>query len=302
MTGLKTNERPGTRARVSHVRVSAYKARAVLDEIRGLPVADAADYLELCERGVAEIISGCLDSAVANAEHNDLQDADELFVSACYADEGPTMKRWRPRARGRATRIRKRTCHITIIVSRLDDDALEMRRAKVERRLAGGGAKPKRADRSARVAKSRGEEVAETEETEELVDQPEEDATDAVGSDEIVADEADAGTAVAAAAVAETVDTEPADTEPVDTEPADSDSGGELHPHGEGSHAPLEGDAMPDGYPIKGNEDSNKYHQPDGRWYEQTVAEVWFATTEAAEAAGFNEAGKKAKSDSGEEE
>ena len=72
MTGLKTNERPGTRASVKHVRVSAYKAREILNQIRGMHVADAADYLELCERGVSEPISKLLDSAVANAEHNDL--------------------------------------------------------------------------------------------------------------------------------------------------------------------------------------------------------------------------------------
>lgn len=153
MTGPKTNERPGTRASVQHVRASAYKAREVLNEIRGLHIADAADYLDLCERGIAEPIGKLLDSAVANAEHNDLQDAEELFVSACYADEGPTMKRWRPRARGRATRIRKRTCHITLIVSRMEDDKLDVRRNRAERRAAGTAA-PK-ADRSARVAKSK---------------------------------------------------------------------------------------------------------------------------------------------------
>jgi large subunit ribosomal protein L22 len=75
------------------------------------------------------VIGKCLASAVANAEHNDAIAADELFVSACYADEGPTLKRWRPRARGRATRIRKRTCHITVIVSRVPDEILERRRS-----------------------------------------------------------------------------------------------------------------------------------------------------------------------------
>ncbi len=169
MTGAKTNERPGTRASVKHVRASAYKARAVLDEIRGMHVADAADYLDLCERGIAEPVGKLLDSAVANAEHNDLQDADELFVSACYADEGPTMKRWRPRARGRATRIRKRTCHITLIVSRMDDDKLDIRRNRAERRAA--GQTTPRADRSARVAKSKAAtETSVDEEVEELIE------------------------------------------------------------------------------------------------------------------------------------
>ncbi len=156
MTGAKTNERPGTRASVKHVRVSAYKAREVLNAIRGMHVGDAADYLELCERGVAEPISKLLDSAIANAEHNDLQDAEELFVSACYADEGPTLKRWRPRARGRATRIRKRTCHMTLIVSRMEDDKLEVRRNRADRRASGTS---NRADRSARVAASRSDDA-----------------------------------------------------------------------------------------------------------------------------------------------
>ena len=130
MTGTKTNERPGTRARASHVRTSAYKAREVLDLIRGKSYAEAAEILDFSERGVAADIKKVLDSAVANAEHNDEQIAEELFVSACYADEGPTLKRWRPRARGRATRIRKRTCHITVIVSRYDDEQLEQLRAR----------------------------------------------------------------------------------------------------------------------------------------------------------------------------
>ena len=73
-----------------------------------------------------------LASAVANAVHNDEQDADELFVLACFADEGPTLRRFRPRARGRATRIRKRTCHITVVVARLSDDRLEVLQARSE--------------------------------------------------------------------------------------------------------------------------------------------------------------------------
>ena len=128
--GVKTNERPGTRAQVRHVRVSAYKAREVLDLIRGEQVARALEILEFSERDVAQVILKCLESAIANAEHNDQIPADELFVSACFADEGPTLKRWRPRARGRATRIRKRTCHITVIVSRLAPEELERIRAR----------------------------------------------------------------------------------------------------------------------------------------------------------------------------
>src|SRR3954462_15827098 len=102
-SGTKTSERPGTRAQVKYSRVSAYKAREVLDLIRGKHVQEADDILAFVERDVAEVIRKCLASAVANAQNNDGQDAETLFVSACYADEGPTLKRWRPRARGRAT-------------------------------------------------------------------------------------------------------------------------------------------------------------------------------------------------------
>ncbi len=113
----KTNERPGTRAQHRHARMSATKARAVLDLIRNLPVDQAADVLRFTERAAAETIGKVLASAVANAEHNDELDGESLYVSACYADEGPTLKRWRPRARGRATRIRKRTSHLTIVLT-----------------------------------------------------------------------------------------------------------------------------------------------------------------------------------------
>lgn len=145
--GVKTNERPGVRAQVRYVRVSAYKAREVLDLIRGEQVARALEILEFAERDVARVILKCLESAVANAEHNNGIPADELYVSACYADEGPTLKRWRPRARGRATRIRKRTSHITIIVSRLDPAELERLRA---REAQGGSARGNRAAAEAR--------------------------------------------------------------------------------------------------------------------------------------------------------
>ena len=132
MTATKTNERPGTRAVHRHSGMSASKARQVLDLIRGEDVQRAAEILNGTEREAAEVIGKVLASAVANAAHNDQQNPEELYVSACYADEGATMKRWRPRARGRATRIRKRTCHITIIVSRLPADKLELRRKRME--------------------------------------------------------------------------------------------------------------------------------------------------------------------------
>ena len=161
--GTKTNERPGTRAQMRFARFSATKARAVLDLIRGLPVSEASEVLQFTERGPSVVIAKVLNSAVANAEHNDELDGDSLYVAACYADEGPTLKRWRPRARGRATRIRKRTCHITIIVSPMPDEMA----ARVEARQARGSAatagrrRGRRAQESrrARVARSRGETV-----------------------------------------------------------------------------------------------------------------------------------------------
>jgi large subunit ribosomal protein L22 len=159
--GTKTNERPGTRAQMRYARFSASKARAVLDLVRGLPVGEAAEVLQFTDRGPSVVIAKVLASAIANAEHNDELDGDSLYVSACYADEGPTLKRWRPRARGRATRIRKRTCHITIIVSPMPDEMaarLEARQAAAPTRRPRG--RRAQESRRARVARSRGEAVA----------------------------------------------------------------------------------------------------------------------------------------------
>jgi large subunit ribosomal protein L22 len=144
--GVKTNEREGTRAVLRHSRMSASKVRLVLNLIRGQDVTLAAEILANGDREAATVVGKVLASAVANAVHNDGQDAEELYVSACFADEGSTLKRWRPRARGRATRIRKRTSHITIIVSRMPDERIARRRAK---QSAVG------AQRSRRVASSR---------------------------------------------------------------------------------------------------------------------------------------------------
>jgi large subunit ribosomal protein L22 len=165
MTGPKLNEAPvmrrrpqsrsqavktpvtSTRAVARYVRISPYKVRQVLDLIRGYDAERAKEILKFCERDAAIVVGKLLDSAIANAEHDHAMVGDELFVSACYADEGPTLKRWRPRARGRATRIRKRTCHITLLVSRLPDRELQERRARRaqgvvgdrRRRRTGGG-------------------------------------------------------------------------------------------------------------------------------------------------------------------
>ena len=112
-----TEERELIRAQARYVRSSARKVRLVLEHIRGLPATDAEAVLKFQTRAVARDAGKVLKSAVSNAENNFGHDADDLVVVAAYADEGPTLKRWRARARGRVNRIRKRTCHITITVS-----------------------------------------------------------------------------------------------------------------------------------------------------------------------------------------
>ncbi|MBK1734954.1 50S ribosomal protein L22 [Halorhodospira abdelmalekii] len=106
-----------TQAKLRFSRISPQKARLVADQIRGLHVAEALRSLEHNPRKAAGIIRKVLESAIANAEHNDAADIDELRVSRICVDEGPTMKRIRPRAKGRATRILKRTSHITVAVA-----------------------------------------------------------------------------------------------------------------------------------------------------------------------------------------
>jgi large subunit ribosomal protein L22 len=121
---------PETRASLRHLRTSPTKVREVLGLIRGREVDDARERLRFSTRGPASEVLKLLDSAVANAENNQSLPEDELFVVRAYADEGPTMKRWRPRARGRGTRIRKRTSHVTIVLSRFSDDELDRRRRR----------------------------------------------------------------------------------------------------------------------------------------------------------------------------
>jgi large subunit ribosomal protein L22 len=261
MTGPKLNEksfvageRSGTKASARNLRVSAYKAREVLNLIRNLPVRQADEVLQFTDRGVSDDIRKVLASAVANAVNNEQQDADELYVKACFADEGATMKRFAARARGRGTRIRKRTCHITVVVARLDDDRLEVvqareakRTAAGRRRAASGGAA---SSRRARVERSRQRATAakagDTVDTE----------TTSLPSDDAVVDAVEFAGAVRA-----------------------------------------EGDEAPEGFDIKGNAQSMKYHVPGSRYYNATKAEYWFDSVESAEAAGFSVPGQKASAD-----
>jgi large subunit ribosomal protein L22 len=181
-----------------------------------------------------------LASAVANAVTNDRQEADELYVKACYSDEGPTLKRFAARARGRGTRINKRTCHITIIVDRMDERELdtfqnrEARRTAAGRRRGAAATGGSAASRRARVERSRQRAAS-------LKD----------GED----------TSVEAAV------------------------------QGFAGAVPADGDEAPEGYLVKGNAQSMLYHEPGTRYYDQTKAEYWFESAEAAEAAGFSAPG-----------
>ncbi len=113
----KANMETQVRAQAKWVRMSARKARLVLDNIRGRTVPEARTVLAFTPRAAAREIDRVLASVVANAESAHGLDGDELVVVGAYADEGPTLKRWRARARGRVNRIRKRTCHITLVVA-----------------------------------------------------------------------------------------------------------------------------------------------------------------------------------------
>jgi len=104
-------------AKLRYARISAQKCRLVADQVRGLPVDKALDILRFSNKKAAGLVRKVLESAVANAEHNEGLDIDELKVSTIHVDEGPVMKRIKPRAKGRADRILKRTCHITVKVA-----------------------------------------------------------------------------------------------------------------------------------------------------------------------------------------
>lgn len=210
VNATRTNEVPGVRARLGDARFSAYKAREVLDLVRGVSVGEARNILELCERGAAGPIVKLLDSAVANAANNNDIPPEELFVGACYADEGATLKRWRPRARGRATRINKRTCHITMIVSRFTPEEMDERRSRDERR--GRTTTDARADRSRRVARSRAAEEAEEAAGSDPVDDAEveelAEATAEAGTDDAVVEQAADETKAAEAETDDSVENE----------------------------------------------------------------------------------------------
>ncbi len=206
----------GARSTHKFARLSASKARVVLDLIRDADLEQAREELQFCDRAAATVISKVLESAVSNAENNESLSADELYVAECWADEGPTLKRWRPRARGRATRINKRTCHITVVVAQLSDDELEMRAT----RLAASGRRSADQDRAARVAASK-----ETEEEADVVEAeiPEDATTDDVTAETEAVNE-DADSSETETADEEQTETENAELEPTeDADPTDED-------------------------------------------------------------------------------
>ena len=215
---------PQTMARLRHHRTSPTKVRQVLRLIVGKDVADARETLRFCERGPAETVMKLLDSAVANAEHNDNIPEEELYVARAFADEGPTMKRWRPRARGRGTRIRKRTSHITVIVARYEDDELDRRRQReAADTQAQRASRRRRVQASQRKAEREAARQAEHdhEHDEELVDEVETDEVDEVEDTEV--DETPE-----AAADAEDEAPEASDEEPAEEESDEDESDGEA--------------------------------------------------------------------------
>jgi large subunit ribosomal protein L22 len=255
MTGPKTNEgatkvgeRTGTRAKVRYVRSSAYKAREVLNLIRGTDVHTADETLQLVERDIAIVIRKALASAVANAVNNDNQSAEELYISACFADEGPTLKRFRPRARGRAFRIRKRTCHITVIVSRMPDRELEQRRKnEASKPTARGrrGAAATASGRRERVARSRATLASRRGTTGHDHDHDHDAETTA---------EAEPIEETETSAEAEPIEASVTDDTSVEVEPAEGSASDEAQPiEASGSGAGAEGSASDEAQPTEEN-------------------------------------------------
>jgi large subunit ribosomal protein L22 len=123
-------ERPEVRASAQYLRVAPRKARLVVEHIRGRPVPEARTVLAFTPRAAAREVEKILASAVANAEANHGLIGDDLIVSAAYVDEGPVIKRWRARARGRVARIQKKTCHVTIRLAPAEADGAAARRPR----------------------------------------------------------------------------------------------------------------------------------------------------------------------------
>ncbi len=220
-----TASRPGAKAIIRYLRMSASKVRVVLDLIRGKQVAEAIEILSFSERLAAQEVLKCLNSAVANAEHNEDIPSEQLYVSACFADQGPSLRRFRPRARGRAGRIHKQTCHVTIEVSRLTDEEMEAMAERQERKSqsskSSATSKSPGGDRARRVAKSKAAAVAK---------EADEAPTDEAASDddvidaEIVDADTDTDDTDTAEAASDEISSDTTDSEVSDSEDSADDS------------------------------------------------------------------------------
>ena len=149
---VKIDTTQQVRAQAKWVRMSARKARLVLDLVRGRTVPEARTVLAFTTRAAAREIDRVLAAAVANAESAHGLDGDELVVEAAYADEGPTLKRWKPRARGRVNRIRKRTCHVTLVLAEVPEAQTPRRRQRKQatEETTSTSAKPKASKKRAK--------------------------------------------------------------------------------------------------------------------------------------------------------
>ncbi len=179
MAKTAVEERPTTRAVAKYIGRSPYKVRHVVGLIRGLDAEAARNELLLCERGAAEEVTKLLNSAIANAEHNQQIPGEELRVKEAFVDEGPTMKRFKARARGRGNRILKRTSHITIILERMTEEDIA---DKAQRESNTGAAnareqRRRRAEASKAAARAKAEAELEADEASSANAEAEEETT-----------------------------------------------------------------------------------------------------------------------------
>jgi large subunit ribosomal protein L22 len=122
MSVAEAADKPVARASARYLRSSPRKVRQVADQVRGLQIDDARALLQFSPKGAARDVANVIDSAAANAENNHDLVADDLEIAEIFVDEGPTLRRWRARARGRATRIDRRTCHLSVALTPMDEE------------------------------------------------------------------------------------------------------------------------------------------------------------------------------------
>jgi large subunit ribosomal protein L22 len=120
-TAQTDTEAPTVRATARFLRLAPRKARLIADQVRGMPVAEAQTLLQFSTRGAAGDLAKLIDSAAANAENNHDLVADDMRITEIRVDEGPTLKRWRARARGRAARVEKKTCHVSVVLTPIEE-------------------------------------------------------------------------------------------------------------------------------------------------------------------------------------